>query len=416
MDLKVLFYGSVFMIFVLQFNESNTEAVRPWKELPLATGLKMTNLSSKYYVSPVGNDSYRGSSVAPFLTIQRAADIVNPGDTVIIKNGTYATNGAILINLSRGGSDGMDVVFIAENIWGAILDGKGITVTGWNITNGASYVQFINLAITGFRESGFNANHSGFVSQHITVQGNKISDIGRYETTSPYGICGIYLRKGNHHWTIDKNLIYNIGRTGPENYFMNKDHAVYTGTTDSPANAAHQINITYNVMYGISGAHITTGSNDDLIANNVMAWRNENRKGASCFIAVDAEVTGLTLANNIFYQPPASNPFSVNGYAPFTGWAIKNNMVYGGRMWNSSNANTRAAMAGGNYGQTDCEKAEVNPEFVFAVKANAPHIDFSLQKGSPAINAGVRVGLTSDYLGNPIMGHPDIGAYEYLIP
>ena len=38
--------------------------------------------------------------------------------------------------------------------------------------------------------------------------------------------------------------------------------------------------------------------------------------------------------------------------------------------------------------------------------------DFTLQATSPCINAGVDVGLTTDYLGNPIVGLPDIGAYE----
>jgi len=40
--------------------------------------------------------------------------------------------------------------------------------------------------------------------------------------------------------------------------------------------------------------------------------------------------------------------------------------------------------------------------------------DFMLQPSSPAINAGVNVGLTTDYAGNPIVGLPDIGAYEYV--
>ena len=39
--------------------------------------------------------------------------------------------------------------------------------------------------------------------------------------------------------------------------------------------------------------------------------------------------------------------------------------------------------------------------------------DYSLQTGSPAINAGVDVGLTTDILGHTIIGLPDIGAYEY---
>lgn len=39
--------------------------------------------------------------------------------------------------------------------------------------------------------------------------------------------------------------------------------------------------------------------------------------------------------------------------------------------------------------------------------------DFHLLSGSTAINAGVDVGLTMDYEGNPIIGPPDIGIYEF---
>lgn len=46
-----------------------------------------------------------------------------------------------------------------------------------------------------------------------------------------------------------------------------------------------------------------------------------------------------------------------------------------------------------------------NPNFVSAS-------DYHLQAGSPAINAGVDVGLTTDCERNPIVGLPDIGAYE----
>ncbi len=40
----------------------------------------------------------------------------------------------------------------------------------------------------------------------------------------------------------------------------------------------------------------------------------------------------------------------------------------------------------------------------------------SLLTGSPLINAGVDVGLTTDYIGNPIVGLPDIGAFEDQTP
>jgi hypothetical protein len=39
--------------------------------------------------------------------------------------------------------------------------------------------------------------------------------------------------------------------------------------------------------------------------------------------------------------------------------------------------------------------------------------DYRLNPASPAINAGTDVGLTTDFLGKPIRGTPDIGAYEF---
>jgi len=39
--------------------------------------------------------------------------------------------------------------------------------------------------------------------------------------------------------------------------------------------------------------------------------------------------------------------------------------------------------------------------------------NFRLQAGSPAIDSGTDVGLTMDFDGNPIVGIPDIGAFEY---
>ncbi len=44
---------------------------------------------SVYYISPTGADNNPGSQAAPFQTIQHAADLVNPGDTVLVNDGVY---------------------------------------------------------------------------------------------------------------------------------------------------------------------------------------------------------------------------------------------------------------------------------------------------------------------------------------
>jgi len=42
---------------------------------------------------------------------------------------------------------------------------------------------------------------------------------------------------------------------------------------------------------------------------------------------------------------------------------------------------------------------------------NSAAYNFILQSTSPAIHAGVNVGLIADFMNNPIVGLPDIGAY-----
>ena len=43
-----------------------------------------------YHVSTAGSDSNTGSIDAPWATLQRAADVVDPGDTVLVNAGTYS--------------------------------------------------------------------------------------------------------------------------------------------------------------------------------------------------------------------------------------------------------------------------------------------------------------------------------------
>src|SRR4029077_3184689 len=45
---------------------------------------------NSYFVSPTGNDNNAGTSAAPWLTLQQAADQVVAGDVVTVEAGTYA--------------------------------------------------------------------------------------------------------------------------------------------------------------------------------------------------------------------------------------------------------------------------------------------------------------------------------------
>src|SRR5438034_10559155 len=55
-----------------------------------------------YYVAPTGSDSNPGTSAAPWRTIQKAANTLNGGDTVIVNAGTYNERVQVLTPGSAG--------------------------------------------------------------------------------------------------------------------------------------------------------------------------------------------------------------------------------------------------------------------------------------------------------------------------
>ena len=46
--------------------------------------------AATFYVAPNGNDMFNGSSSAPWATLQHAVETIAPGDTILVRSGTYA--------------------------------------------------------------------------------------------------------------------------------------------------------------------------------------------------------------------------------------------------------------------------------------------------------------------------------------
>ncbi|MFC1615314.1 MopE-related protein [Patescibacteria group bacterium] len=122
---------------------------------------------------------------------------------------------------------------------------------------------------------------------------------------------------------------------------------------------------------------------------------------------------GTEIKNNIVFSNNSnSNAFLFYNLRSSSNAVVENNLWY-----NPNNAN-RIKWGSNTYSVADLNSwknaghagalFEDNPIFV-----DAENGDFHIQVSSPAINAGVNVGLTEDFDGNAIVGNPDIGAYEY---
>jgi len=83
-------------------------------------------LAAEYHVAKNGNDANAGSVKKPFLTIQRAADLAQPGDVITVHEGVYRER----VNPPRGGtSDEQRITYQAA-------PGEKVTITGAEIVTG----------------------------------------------------------------------------------------------------------------------------------------------------------------------------------------------------------------------------------------------------------------------------------------
>jgi hypothetical protein len=366
------------------------------------------------YVSPAGSDSNPGTAQQPFRTIQRAADLVNPGDTVIVEDGVYPGSGTAtpcgsqsIVCVHRGGTASAPVTFRARNRWGAKLDGRQNQSTdGIRVIGGASYVHIEGFEIFG---AGNAAGSSAGVElysggAYSVIAGNHIHDIGRLCTDTSNGQDGIYVRQPGV--LITGNRIHDIGRYGPGEqgcapstaYYQTHDHGVYASGSVSPGPSDLVIanNVFYNHRRGWA-VHLYPGTlNNVSILNNTFAFENPDRPG---HIVLYANTSNTRIINNVFYRPKTAAIFYGTGTQ--TNLQVTNNVVYNGTMMTTVPSGT--TMAANQVGDP-----------LLTNTTSAPY-DFHLTAQSPAINAALSLTeVTADFDGTPrATGVADIGAFEY---
>jgi len=352
--------------------------------------------AATYYVSPDGSDSNSGALSAPFHTVMRGAQAAAPGDTVIVRDGTYGHENAVTggdaadsnaspVVLTRSGTQQAWITFRAEHRWGAVLDCEMTCDSYFDLSN-ASYIIIQDFVIKNAYREGINSNGS---AHDINIRGNQIEYIGNRSTSSPDGLDGLYTGPACHDFTIDGNIFHDIGRTNL-NWL---DHALYLrGSNFTIIN-----NIFYNLTRGWA-IQLADGLANIVIANNTFAFPNPNRDGQ---IMMWNTQSGVTIRNNIFYSP--HNVAITRFQSSVSACSIDHNLVFG--------TSTMISDAGG------CTVSDnlMNTDPKFA-NASSPPYDFHLLQGSPAAAAGVPVpGVTADFDG--LIRPSDeisIGALQYL--
>lgn len=113
-------------------------------------------LAATYYVAITGSNTNNGSATSPFNTIQKGLSVLSPGDTLLIRDGTYSGSSNGLTSLPNG-SSGNYITIQAEN------EGNVIITAGLNMAHTNSYLQFIGLRIQDSGGRVILGNHLKFL-------------------------------------------------------------------------------------------------------------------------------------------------------------------------------------------------------------------------------------------------------------
>ena len=139
----------------------------------LLTAQVAVSVAATYYVAPGGSDTAGGGSSDPWLTLQHAADAMQPGDEVLVADGTYAG-----FYTTRNGTSAAPIVFRAN--------GSNVVLN----SNNASTSDVINIEGQDYNEIyGFtiqNASRAGI--RIVEATGNVVRDC----TIGPNQTWGIF--------------------------------------------------------------------------------------------------------------------------------------------------------------------------------------------------------------------------------
>jgi hypothetical protein len=173
-----------------------------------------------YYVSTEGDDASSGAETQPWRSIQKAAEMLVAGDTVVVMPGIYNE----LISPHNSGTKSAPITFYG---YGAVVEGSGLGDTPLFTVNSKSYIHIEGFEIQNSGHEGIlvtsnnNIESIGITIDNVTVHdikrsgimvsGNKQPSFTRITNSTVYRtqLAGIVLWENyGGHFLIEGNEVY----------------------------------------------------------------------------------------------------------------------------------------------------------------------------------------------------------------
>ena len=115
--------------------------------------VKTETIEKGYFISPNGSDNNPGTINRPFKTIQKCAELVQPGSTCWLRQGTYRET----VRPKMSGTKTEPITFAAYKQELVTISGAEL-VNNWSKDRGSIYRADLKLPVDGYSDTGFLAN------------------------------------------------------------------------------------------------------------------------------------------------------------------------------------------------------------------------------------------------------------------
>jgi parallel beta-helix repeat protein len=413
-----------------------------------------------WYVSEAGSDRNDGSSEEQaFKTIQKGADQLEPGDTVLVMNGTYsnADPNSNVVRLARPGTDKAWVALMAypghspklrvRNWAGIGVNASYVLVQGFNLEGNRDEVtlEYALSERNNLNNPITSGNCIGVVSEfdqqlpahHVIIRGNTVSKCpggGIYTYSADYVTVEDNVISGNafyapyansglsfyQNWNSDsstatkiiarRNIIFDNRNFVPF-YFSNTDPAKRVITDGNGIIVDDTRNTQNNSTLGVY-----TGRT--LIENNIVF--ENGARGIHVYSSDHVDIRhNTTYQNSIQSETPEGELSAIESsdVQVFNNIAVARSdrpsvTRYGSATEKASQVFERNLIFGGNKFDADASKnlVGVDPRFVDIDAKN-----FRVQQNSPAIDTGDSSRSSTEdvvQVARPLGVGVDLGAFE----
>ena len=333
-----------------------------------------------YYVSSeIGNNNNAGTSQnAPLASLQAAANVVKPGDTVQVMNGTYTAPAyGVALDITTSGTANAPITFEAAPGQTPVIDSTGgwnaidiqasyIVVSGFTVVGGAANYN-LQSALAGYSTGNANLDGNGIVvnpsssvslPNHITIENNTVSNepgggigidgadyvqilnnvVHNNANWSAYGTSGITINSSVNldtnpgpHDIVSGNIVYDNAQLVPSSGVG----AITDGEgiiLDSNQNYTSEILVENNTVYGNGSAGIESflTNNATITGNNIYGNNTQNIQSQGNAEILINQSNNNTVTNNATVNPTVPAPVISNAVANSNGTVTLTGTAVGG--------------------------------------------------------------------------------------